>query len=78
LRRHDDPAEVREILISLLSTSGTLAGFSIGLMSVANLKVTDRISTFADEMFLFAGVGFLASLALVVVAGFLVLYEFLL
>ena len=107
LSNFNEPKEAREIMLSLLPTSGTLAGLSIGLMSVANMKTGGAIGTIADDLFLFSGVGFLtvcyqiffalrrvsserlpfwvqiidftflASLTLVVVSGFLVIYEFI-
>ena len=107
LSNFNEPKEAREIMLSLLPTSGTLAGLSIGLMSVANMKAGGAIGSFADDLFLFSGIGFLAvcyqiffalrrvsagrlpfwvqiidftflaSLTLVVVSGFLVIYEFI-
>ena len=46
-------------MLSLLPTSGTMAGISIGLMGVVNLRQTPTISSVADDMLLFSALGFL-------------------
>jgi hypothetical protein len=94
--------------MTLLSTSGTLAGLSMALVSMTNLKIAStKVQTVADDMFLFSSLGFLlvcylvfftlrnirssslqywinlidmiflASLTLLVLAGFVLVYEFL-
>ncbi len=44
---------------ALLSAAGTMAGSSIGSMSVLNLEKTPIASTIADDMLPFAALGFL-------------------
>ena len=52
--------ELQRLLLALLSTSGTLAGLSMALVGIINLRVANtKVETFADDMFLFASVGFL-------------------
>lgn len=46
-------------MLSLLPTSGTMAGISIGLMGVVHLRQTPTISNIADDMLLFSALGFL-------------------
>ena len=60
LKNVQDPKDLLQILLSLLSTSGTLAGLSLALVGIVNLKVGDvAVETLADDMFLFASLGFL-------------------
>lgn len=108
LKNVNDPKDLQSLLIALLSTSGTLAGLSMALVSMTNLKIAStKAQTIADDMFLFSSLGFLvvcylvffslrkiqssklvywinlidmiflASLTLLVVAGFVLVYEFL-
>lgn len=107
LKNMRNPSESASALLSLLPTSGTMAGISIGLMSVVNLKTTPTDNTIADDILLFAALGFLvvcyliffelrrahaglgprwttgidlvflASLTLMVLSGFVILYEFI-
>lgn len=70
LRNPRDPREAREALLSVLETSGTLAGIGIGLVGFINvswggLAATWRTCGFIDVLFL-------ASMTLMVVAGFIV------
>ena len=59
LKNIKDILELRQILLSLLSTSGTLAGISLALVGIVNLKITNtKIESLADDMFLFAALGF--------------------
>lgn len=61
LKNVDDPKDLRQLLLSLLSTSGTLAGISLALVGIVNLKVSStKIETLADDMFLFSSLGFVA------------------
>jgi hypothetical protein len=60
LRNIREPKEAREVMLSLLPTSGTLAGISIGLMSVASMKARGTMETIVDDLFLVSGIGFLA------------------
>jgi hypothetical protein len=60
LKNIDNPKDLRQLLLSLLSTSGTLAGLSMALVGIVNLKITNtKIETFADDLFLFSSLGFL-------------------
>ncbi len=60
LKNIHEAKEAREVMLSLLPTSGTLAGISIGLMSVANLKASGTFETIVDDLFLASGIGFLS------------------
>jgi len=60
LKNIRETREARDVMLSLLPTSGTLAGISIGLMSFANMKAKDTFETMVDDLFLVAGIGFLA------------------
>ncbi len=54
-----DMRGIREILLALLSNSGTLAGISLALVGILNLKpITSKIGTYADDLFLFSALGF--------------------
>jgi hypothetical protein len=108
LKNLGDPKEVRETLLSLLSTSGTLAGISLALVGIVNLRIAStKIESLADDLFLFAALGFvvvcyliffalrhlhsarlrhwanaidtlfLASLTLLLLAGFVAVYAFM-
>lgn len=105
LKHVKDPQDLRQTLLSLLSTSGTLAGISLALVGIVNIKSSSvKIESLADDMFLFSSLGFvivcyftffalrrlhsakvrywtnaidvvfLASLTLLVMAGFVVVY----
>jgi hypothetical protein len=52
--------DTKPALFSLLSTSGTLSGISIGLMGVVQNKAANGSSTIADDALLFSGLGFLS------------------
>lgn len=55
----DDVNEIRDILLALLSNSGTLAGISLALVGILNLKpLTSKVGTIADDLFLFSALGF--------------------
>lgn len=105
LKNLKEPREVREAMLSLLPTCGTLAGISVALVGAINLRPAGGEKTLADEILLLSALGFmftcyiiffamrtiseesrlkmmqaidvvfLASLTLVVVAGFVVAYE---
>ena len=50
--------DLRQALLALLPTAGTLAGISIGLVGIVDLKVSNpRVETLADEVFLFGALG---------------------
>jgi nitrate reductase gamma subunit len=59
LKNIKDPNEIRQILLSLLSTSGTLAGISLALVGIVAIKVSNsKVETIADDLFLFSSLGF--------------------
>ncbi len=59
LKNVSDPKIVLQMLLSLLSTSGTMAGISLALVGIVNLRITStRIASAADDIFLFASLGF--------------------
>lgn len=59
LKNISDPKALLQILLSLLSTSGTLAGISLALVGIVNLRITStQIASAADDIFLFASLGF--------------------
>lgn len=60
LKHVSDPSEIRQLLIAILSTSGTLAGLSMALLGIVDLRVvSSNTETIADDMFLLSAVGFL-------------------
>jgi hypothetical protein len=60
LKNCNNPRDLQRLLLALLSTSGTLAGLSMALVGIVNLKIANtKIETFADDMFLFSSLGFL-------------------
>lgn len=108
LKNCKEPNDLRQILLSVLSTSGTLSGISLALVSLVNFKIYDtKVETLADNMFLFSSLGFvsvcyftffalrhlysariqlwtniidvvfLLSLTLLLLAGFVTVYEFI-
>ncbi|WP_159017680.1 hypothetical protein [Cognatiluteimonas profundi] len=59
LKNIRDPKILLQMLLSLLSTSGTMAGISLALVGIVNLRITStKIASAADDMFLFASLGF--------------------
>jgi hypothetical protein len=51
--------EIREILLAILSNSGTFAGISIALVGIINLKPDNsKLDTIADDLYLFSARGF--------------------
>ena len=60
LKNVSDPQNLQSLLLALLSTSGTLAGLSLTLSGIVNLKISEtKIGSIADDMFLFSSIGFL-------------------
>ena len=60
LKNVKDPKDAREIMLALFSTSGTLAGISLALVGIVNLKASNiKVETLADDLFLFSSLGFL-------------------
>jgi len=61
LNKVKDHKDLPHFLFSLLSTSGTLAGLSLALVGIVNLKIAHtKVETIADDMFLLSSVGFFA------------------
>lgn len=61
LKNFSDPKTLLQILLSLLSTSGTLAGISLALVGIVNLRISStKVASAADDIFLFASLGFVA------------------
>lgn len=59
LKNVSDPKTLLQMLLSLLSTSGTMAGISLALVGIVNLRITStKIASAADDIFLFASLGF--------------------
>lgn len=59
LKNTSDPKTLLQMLLSLLSTSGTMAGISLALVGIVNLRITStKIASAADDIFLFASIGF--------------------
>jgi hypothetical protein len=59
LKNARDPDLLLQLLLSLLSTSGTMAGISLALVGIANYRiVSTQVSSIADDIFLFASLGF--------------------
>ena len=60
LKNVKDPKDLQSLLLALLSTSGTLAGLSLALVGIVNLKISNtKVESIADDMFLFASLGFI-------------------
>ena len=60
LKHISEPGQLRQLLLAIFSTSGTLAGLSMALVGIINLRVVDtKTETIADDMFLLSSVGFL-------------------
>lgn len=59
LKNASDRKLLLELLLALLSTSGTMAGISLALVGIANFRiVSTRVASVADDIFLFASLGF--------------------
>ena len=59
LKNVNDPNDLRQILLSLLSTSGALAGISLALVGILNIRtINTKVETLADDIFLFSSIGF--------------------
>ncbi len=59
LKNLRDPKEARDAMLSLLSTSGTLAGIGVGLVGIINSGRGGPTATIADDILLFSALGFL-------------------
>ena len=61
LKKVKDHKDLPHFLFSILSTSGTLAGLSLALVGIVNLKIAHtKVETIADDMFLISSIGFFA------------------
>lgn len=61
LKNTRDPKVLLQMLLSLLSTSGTMAGISLALVGIVNLRIlSTKVASVADDIFLFAALGFVA------------------
>jgi hypothetical protein len=59
LKNTNDITDTREILLAILSNSGTLAGISLALVGIINLKPNNpKLDTFADDLYIFSALGF--------------------
>ena len=59
LKNVRDPTILLQMLLALLSTSGTLAGISLALVGIVNFRITStKVESAADDIFLFASLGF--------------------
>jgi len=59
LKDTNDITDTREILLAILSNSGTLAGISLALVGIMNLKPIDtKLSTITDDLYIFSALGF--------------------
>jgi hypothetical protein len=66
LKDTNDIAETREILLAILSNSGTLAGISLALVGIMNLKpVNSKLDTITDDLYVFSALGFVVACYLV-------------
>lgn len=59
LKNLKDPKEARDAMLSLLSTSGTLAGIGVGLVGFINVGRGGAAATLADDILLLSALGFL-------------------
>jgi hypothetical protein len=59
LKATTDITETREILLAILSNSGTLAGISLALVGIMNLKPSEsKLGTITDDLYVFSALGF--------------------
>jgi len=59
LKNLNSPKEARGVLLSLLPTSGTLAGIAVGLVGLINTRAGSDASTLADDILMLSALGFL-------------------
>ncbi|WP_051284439.1 hypothetical protein [Desulforegula conservatrix] len=60
LKNVNNKKDLQQFLLSILSTSGTLAGLSLALVGIANIKIAStKIESIADDLFLMSSIGFL-------------------
>ena len=59
LKNTSDPEILLRILLSMLSTSGTMASIGLALVGIVNLRITStHVASAADDIFLFSSLGF--------------------
>jgi hypothetical protein len=59
LKHTNDITEIREILLAILSNSGTLAGISLALVGIMNVKPDNsKLDTITDDLYIFSALGF--------------------
>ena len=69
LKDTNDIADTREILLAILSNSGTLAGISLALVGIMNLKPDNsKLGTVTDDLYIFSALGFVIVCYLVIFA----------
>ncbi len=59
LKNLKDAKDARDAMLSLLPTSGTLAGIAVGLAGVLNAGGHNHAPTWADDFLLLSALGFL-------------------
>jgi hypothetical protein len=59
LKNLKEPKEARDAMLSLLATSGTLAGIGVGLVGFINVGRGGAVATLADDILLLSALGFL-------------------
>ncbi len=59
LKNLKNSKEARDAMLSLLPTSGTLAGISIGLVGLMSAGPRNSLTTLADDVLLLSALGFL-------------------
>lgn len=65
LKNLKDLKTTLDVMLTLLPTSGTLAGIAIGLVGVINARPKGGIATWADEILLVVALGFLVDCYLI-------------
>jgi len=65
LKHVSSSEQAREILLALLSTSGTLAGICIAMVGLIGIRSGGKAGTIVDDLFLFAALGFVVVIYLI-------------
>ena len=65
LKNLKDSKTAVEALLSLLPTSGTLAGIAVGLAGLINRQTLPGVATLTDDMLLVSALGFLLTCYLI-------------
>lgn len=59
LKNSRDPNDILQILLSLFSSSATLAGLSLALVGIVNAKILSlKVKSLVDDLFLLSALGF--------------------